>query len=106
MRRALNVHEMSDNTRILSTLLRDTPPSCVQHSKEWWLGATMSTLVPVVYAFTGGMRASLVTDAGQARVTRVVATALARLVLAWQVRDDRCNTLHILILHLFSRCRW
>ena len=37
----------------------------MQHSKEWWLGATMSTLIPVVYAFTGGMRASLVTDAGQ-----------------------------------------
>lgn len=38
---------------------------CVQHSKEWWLGACLSTLIPVIYSLTGGMRASLVTDVAQ-----------------------------------------
>lgn len=37
----------------------------VQHTKEWWLGACLSTLIPVIYSFTGGMRASLVTDVAQ-----------------------------------------
>lgn len=37
----------------------------VQHTKEWWLGACLSTAIPVIYSFTGGMRASLVTDVAQ-----------------------------------------
>jgi hypothetical protein len=37
------------------------------HSREWWLGAVLSTAIPVIYAFTGGMRASIMTDAAQAR---------------------------------------
>ena len=37
----------------------------VQHTKEWWLGACLSTTIPVIYSFTGGMRASLVTDVAQ-----------------------------------------
>ena len=39
------------------------------HSREWWLGAVLSTAIPVIYAFTGGMRASIMTDASQARRT-------------------------------------
>lgn len=35
------------------------------HSREWWLGAVLSTAIPVIYAFTGGMRASIMTDASQ-----------------------------------------
>lgn len=35
------------------------------HSTEFWLGCCLSTLIPVIYAFTGGMRASVVTDTGQ-----------------------------------------
>ena len=38
-----------------------------QHSKGWWLGAVLSTAIPVLYSFSGGMRASLMTDATQAR---------------------------------------
>lgn len=37
----------------------------MQHTKEWWLGACLSTAIPVVYSVTGGMRASLVTDVAQ-----------------------------------------
>ena len=37
----------------------------VQHSKTWWLGATLSTAIPVIYSFSGGMRASIMTDATQ-----------------------------------------
>lgn len=37
----------------------------LQHSKTWWLGATLSTLIPVIYSFSGGMRASIMTDATQ-----------------------------------------
>lgn len=37
------------------------------HSREWWLGAVLSTAIPVIYAFTGGMRASIMTDSTQAR---------------------------------------
>lgn len=37
----------------------------VQHTREWWLGACLSTAIPVIYSFTGGMRASLVTDVAQ-----------------------------------------
>lgn len=40
----------------------------VQHTKEWWLGACLSTAIPVIYSFTGGMRASLVTDVAQSVV--------------------------------------
>ncbi|KAL0034477.1 hypothetical protein WJX79_004596 [Trebouxia sp. C0005] len=36
-----------------------------EHTKEWWLGACLSTAIPVVYSVTGGMRASLVTDVAQ-----------------------------------------
>ncbi|KAL3138479.1 hypothetical protein ABBQ32_006269 [Trebouxia sp. C0010 RCD-2024] len=36
-----------------------------EHTKEWWLGACLSTAIPVIYSFTGGMRASLVTDVAQ-----------------------------------------
>ncbi|KAK9829007.1 hypothetical protein WJX72_003371 [[Myrmecia] bisecta] len=36
------------------------------HSTAWWLAACLSTLVPVIYAFSGGMRASIVTDVMQA----------------------------------------
>lgn len=41
---------------------------CMQHTKEWWLGACLSTAIPVIYSFTGGMRASLVTDVAQSVV--------------------------------------
>ena len=37
----------------------------MQHTKEWWLGACLSTAIPVIYSVTGGMRASLVTDVAQ-----------------------------------------
>lgn len=37
----------------------------MQHSKEWWLAATLSTSIPVIYSFSGGMRASIMTDATQ-----------------------------------------
>lgn len=37
----------------------------LQHTSGWWLGAIFSTLIPVIYAFTGGMRASIMTDLGQ-----------------------------------------
>lgn len=37
----------------------------LQHSKEWWLAATLSTLIPVIYSFSGGMRASIMTDTTQ-----------------------------------------
>ncbi len=36
-----------------------------QHSKEWWLAATLSTSIPVIYSFSGGMRASIMTDTTQ-----------------------------------------
>ena len=36
--------------------------ACLQHSASWWLGAIFSTLIPVIYALSGGMRASIVTD--------------------------------------------
>ncbi|KAK9831522.1 hypothetical protein WJX81_005358 [Elliptochloris bilobata] len=39
------------------------------HSREWWLGAVLSTAIPVVYAFTGGMRASIMTDSTQIVIT-------------------------------------
>ena len=102
---AFHHHEMSGSARNLSTH-PSNPLSHVQHSKEWWLGATMSTLVPVVYAFTGGMRASLVTDAGQVCPAHVAATPLALVVLAWQARDDRCSALPVLTTDVLSRCRW
>eukprot|EP00891_Asterochloris_glomerata_P000355 jgi/Astpho2/355/Aster-02232 len=35
------------------------------HSASWWLGAIFSTLIPVIYALSGGMRASIVTDVAQ-----------------------------------------
>ncbi|CAL8463500.1 g3034 [Coccomyxa elongata] len=35
------------------------------HSKEWWLAATLSTSIPVIYSFSGGMRASIMTDTTQ-----------------------------------------
>ena len=35
------------------------------HSTNWWLGACLSTLIPVIYSFTGGMRASVMTDMSQ-----------------------------------------
>ena len=38
----------------------------LQHSSEWWLAACLSTLVPVIYSVSGGMRASIVTDVMQA----------------------------------------
>lgn len=38
---------------------------CVQHSKEWWLAAVLSTCIPVIYSFSGGMRASIMTDTTQ-----------------------------------------
>ena len=38
----------------------------LQHSTEWWLAVCLSTLVPVIYSVSGGMRASLVTDVLQA----------------------------------------
>lgn len=37
----------------------------MQHSKEWWLGAVLSTSIPVIYSFSGGMRASIMTDTTQ-----------------------------------------
>ena len=37
------------------------------HSTNWWLGACLSTLIPVIYSFTGGMRASVMTDMTQVR---------------------------------------
>ncbi len=37
----------------------------VQHSKEWWLGAVLSSSIPVIYSFSGGMRASIMTDTTQ-----------------------------------------
>ena len=40
----------------------------LQHSKEWWLGACLSTVIPVIYSLTGGMRASLITDVAQSVV--------------------------------------
>ena len=42
------------------------------HSREWWLGAVLSTAIPVIYSFTGGMRASIMTDATQARTAACV----------------------------------
>ena len=38
------------------------------HSTNWWLGACLSTLIPVIYSFTGGMRASVMTDMSQVRL--------------------------------------
>ncbi len=38
------------------------------HSTSWWLGACLSTLIPVIYSFTGGMRASVMTDMSQVRL--------------------------------------
>ncbi|EIE27477.1 hypothetical protein COCSUDRAFT_64250 [Coccomyxa subellipsoidea C-169] len=35
------------------------------HSKEWWLGAVLSSSIPVIYSFSGGMRASIMTDTTQ-----------------------------------------
>jgi hypothetical protein len=32
------------------------------HSGAWWAAAAASTAIPALYCFTGGMRASLVTD--------------------------------------------
>ena len=37
----------------------------IQHSKGWWLGGVLSTAIPVIYSFSGGMRASIMTDATQ-----------------------------------------
>lgn len=41
----------------------------LQHSKQWWLAATLSTSIPVIYSFSGGMRASIMTDATQVTPT-------------------------------------
>ena len=38
------------------------------HSTNWWLGACLSTIIPVIYSFTGGMRASVMTDMSQVRL--------------------------------------
>lgn len=46
------------------------------HSREWWLGAVLSTAIPVIYSFTGGMRASIMTDATQARMSNVFVRTL------------------------------
>ena len=40
-----------------------------QHSKDWWLAAALSTSIPVIYSFSGGMRASIMTDATQVSPT-------------------------------------
>ncbi|GAQ80925.1 solute symporter family protein [Klebsormidium nitens] len=50
-------------------------------SGPWWTAAILSTLLPLVYSFTGGMRASLLTDAVQAVIAIVFLIAtLAYLV--------------------------
>eukprot|EP00878_Enallax_costatus_P010689 GHUV01011165.1.p1 GENE.GHUV01011165.1~~GHUV01011165.1.p1 ORF type:complete len:509 (+),score=97.58 GHUV01011165.1:266-1792(+) len=38
------------------------------HSPEWWAAAVVSTAIPMFYCFTGGMRASLLTDIFQAMI--------------------------------------
>jgi Na+/proline symporter len=35
------------------------------HSPAWWAAAVVSTAIPLIYCFTGGMRASLFTDVFQ-----------------------------------------
>ena len=50
---------------VLAAVLHLTFSLHMQHSKEWWLGACLSTVIPVIYALTGGMRASLITDVAQ-----------------------------------------
>lgn len=37
----------------------------LQGSAQWWTAAILSTVLPLIYSYTGGMRASLVTDAVQ-----------------------------------------
>ena len=46
-------------------ILSDWYLCMLQHSTEWWLAACLSTLVPVIYSVSGGMRASIVTDVMQ-----------------------------------------
>ena len=37
------------------------------HSAAWWAAACVSTAIPALYCFTGGMRAALLTDVYQVR---------------------------------------
>lgn len=64
----------------------DGSTTTVDASSPWWAAAVLSTALPLVYVFCGGMRSSLISDAAQALLASVFLV-----VVLVAIQNERAN---------------
>lgn len=60
----------------------------VDASDPWWAAAILSTVLPLIYVFGGGMRSSLISDSAQAAVAIVFLVVVLAAIQAERSRND------------------